>query len=468
MNMETQIQNVNIDLIIPNRFQPRLNFDEKALKELASSIKEHGIIQPIVVRRLGDKYEIIAGERRYKAATLAGLSEVPVIISNLDDKQSSLVAVAENVQRKNLSSIEEAMAYKKILQKEKITQDELAQRLGISQSAVANKLRLLNLSIKVQNALLSEKISERHARSLLQIEDMVKQDEILDKVIKDRMTVKALDEYIKSIIESSNEDNSGATELVQTEKNVLENSFQINASLEEDKTENLLNDNIEVNVMSDYQESLSKPNEFEKTNIFDNITSPLENDVLAPLNEAISGENQIERQDNNLNEKSSNEQIDINLDLIDTLDGDMVDKPEQNSDVTASEVGEKEKDNSFSKLFNIFNNNDFDNLEDEQTNMNTELGGEMFNPFANIEKQKEEDIKAELQSQLEEVKREAEAKLKAKEEEKKIANKDLNSVKKAFNELKLEIQNAGFEIDMEDFDFEDIYQLMIKIKKNEK
>ena len=185
--MESNVQKVNIDLIIPNRFQPRLNFEEKALQELAASIKEHGIIQPIVVRRLGDKYEIIAGERRYKAATMAGLTEVPVIISNLDDKQSALVAVAENVQRKNLSSIEEALSYKKIIDKNKITQEELAKRMGVSQSAVANKLRLLNLSKKVQNALLTEKISERHARSLLQLPTHEKQDEVLDEVIAKRI-----------------------------------------------------------------------------------------------------------------------------------------------------------------------------------------------------------------------------------------------------------------------------------------
>ena len=157
--MESQVQNINIDLIIPNRFQPRLSFDEKALNELAESIKQHGIIQPLIVRQLADKYEIIAGERRYKAATLAGLSTVPVIVTNLSDAKSAEVALVENIQRKNLSSIEEALSYKRKIDKDNLTQEQLAKLLGLSQSTVANRLRLLNLSNEVQDALLKEKIS---------------------------------------------------------------------------------------------------------------------------------------------------------------------------------------------------------------------------------------------------------------------------------------------------------------------
>ena len=200
--MESQVQNVNIDLIIPNRFQPRLSFDEKALNELAESIKQHGIIQPLIVRQLADKYEIIAGERRYKAATLAGLSTVPVIVTNLSDAKSAEVALVENIQRKNLSSIEEALSYKRKIDKDNLTQEQLAKLLGLSQSTVANRLRLLNLSNEVQDALLKEKISERHARSLLQISDKNKQTELLNRIITERLTVRQLDEIIKK--ESSN------------------------------------------------------------------------------------------------------------------------------------------------------------------------------------------------------------------------------------------------------------------------
>ena len=200
MQIEPQIQNVNIMDIIPNRFQPRLTFDEKALQELADSIKEHGIIQPLVLRRLGNKYEIIAGERRYKASQIAGLNQVPAIITQMDDNKSAEVAIVENLQRKNLSAIEEAKSYKKLLDRGYLTQEELAKKMGISQSAIANKVRLLNLSDEVQNALIAEKISERHARSLLQIADKEEQVNMLNKVINERLTVRQLDEEIKKIV----------------------------------------------------------------------------------------------------------------------------------------------------------------------------------------------------------------------------------------------------------------------------
>ncbi len=199
MNLESQILNIPIEDILPNRFQPRLNFDDSALKELAASIKEHGIIQPLVVRRLGEKYEIIAGERRYKAAKMAGLTSVPAIVSSITDNQSAEVAIIENVQRKDLSSIEEAKSYKMLLDKGYLTQDELAKKMGLSQSAISNKLRLLSLSNKVQEALMVGKISERHARSLLQIEDSDLQDEWLNKILEERLTVKELDRRLKDI-----------------------------------------------------------------------------------------------------------------------------------------------------------------------------------------------------------------------------------------------------------------------------
>lgn len=188
-----------LDDIIPNRFQPREVFDERALKELAISIKEHGVIQPIIVRNVNGKYEIIAGERRYKASAMAGLTKIPAIIRNLDDKESSKVALLENLQRKNLNPLEEARTYQKILEIDQMTQEELAKTMGKSQSAVANKIRLLGLSDEVQEALLKEQISERHARALLNIPDKKKQNEMVKKVIKERMTVRQLEEEIKKL-----------------------------------------------------------------------------------------------------------------------------------------------------------------------------------------------------------------------------------------------------------------------------
>lgn len=195
-NNENEVVYLYLDDIIPNRFQPRQVFDERALKELAVSIKEHGVIQPIIVRNIGNKYEIIAGERRYKASALAGLTKIPAIVRNLDDKESSKVALLENLQRKNLNPIEEARTYQKILELDQMTQEELAKTMGKSQSAVANKLRLLSLSDDVQDALLKEKISERHARALLAVDNQEKQKQLLNKIIANKMTVRELEEEI--------------------------------------------------------------------------------------------------------------------------------------------------------------------------------------------------------------------------------------------------------------------------------
>ena len=200
-----EVVQLYLDDIIPNRFQPREVFDEKALKELAVSIKEHGVIQPIIVRNVNGKYEIIAGERRYKASALAGMTKIPAIIRNLDDKESSKVALLENLQRKNLNPIEEARTYQKILEIDQMTQDELAKTMGKSQSAVANKIRLLSLPDEVQSALLKEQISERHARSLLNITDPKKQKNIIKKVIDNKMSVRQLEEEIKEAAQKEKE-----------------------------------------------------------------------------------------------------------------------------------------------------------------------------------------------------------------------------------------------------------------------
>ena len=198
MNTE-QVQQILVEDIIPNRFQPRLTFDEKALKELSDSIKVHGVIQPLVLRKVGNKYEIIAGERRYKASCMAGLKQVPAIVRDMNDNDSAEIALIENVQRKNLSSIEEAKSYRNLLDRGYLTQEELASKLGVTQATIANKIRLLNLCDEVQDALLNEQISERHARSLLQIDDPDKQVELLNKIIKERLTVRQLDTLIKNV-----------------------------------------------------------------------------------------------------------------------------------------------------------------------------------------------------------------------------------------------------------------------------
>ena len=201
-----KIIEVDINEILPNRFQPRIKFDETEILELSDSIKEHGVIQPLVVRTIGDKYEIIAGERRYKASVLAGRETVPVVVKNLNDKDSAEIALIENIQRKNLTPIEEALSYKKILDMGYITQEALAIKLGKSQSSVANKIRLLNLSDEIQEALLENKISERHARSLLRLKSITQQNEMLNKILDERLTVRKTDDEIDKILKLKKEE----------------------------------------------------------------------------------------------------------------------------------------------------------------------------------------------------------------------------------------------------------------------
>lgn len=195
MNLEKEIFDISLQDIIPNRFQPREMFDDNALQELSQSIREHGVIQPIIVRKVGDKYEIIAGERRYRASQLAGKETIPALVRDIDDKEAAKIALLENLQRSNLTPIEEAKTYQTILKLDNITQEELAQNLGKSQSTIANKLRLLTLDEEVQTALLNSQISERHARSLIGL-DYTKQNELLHRILNEKLTVRQLDEEI--------------------------------------------------------------------------------------------------------------------------------------------------------------------------------------------------------------------------------------------------------------------------------
>ena len=213
---------INIDDIFPNRFQPRLKFDEEKLSELSDSIRKYGVIQPIVVRPVNGKYEIIAGERRYKASMMAGRTTIPAVIVNLSDRDSEEIALLENIQRQQLSPIEEAVSYKRILDMGYITQDELAKKLGKAQSTIANKVRLLNLDDEVQEALLENKISERHARSLLRLSDKADQVKMLHRIINERLTVKMTDNAIAKLKE---EKNKQVNKQVQTDDNNIESLF---------------------------------------------------------------------------------------------------------------------------------------------------------------------------------------------------------------------------------------------------
>ena len=245
-----QLTVLNINDILPNRFQPRIRFDEEKLEELAESISKYGVIQPIVVRPVSNKYEIIAGERRYKASKLANKSTIPAIILNLSDKDSEEIALLENIQRQQLSPIEEAVSYKRILDMGYITQEGLAKKLGKAQSTIANKIRLLNLDDEVQNYLLNNKISERHARSLLRIPDKEKQVEMLHRIVEERLTVKQTDREIEKLKEETKIDNRPV-------KPIVMESPKINDSKQ-------INDNIQPSSLYDEVENL-----FDESNIVD-------------------------------------------------------------------------------------------------------------------------------------------------------------------------------------------------------
>ena len=278
---ENEVLQIPIEDIIPNRFQPRLVFDDKSLADLASSIKQHGIIQPLILRRIGDKYEIIAGERRYKAAKLAGLDSVPAVISNLDVNASAEAAIVENIQRKDLTAIEEAKSYQALLDKGYMTQEELARKMGLSQSSISNKLRLLTLDETVQEAVLNEKISERHARTLLKVPSHEEQKQLLDKIITERLTVRQLEEEIKNMgTEGSNIEQLNVSNNSAGNPNNANNIF--------DSPEKMPN-----KFFNFLEDTAANMNIEEPVN--NNVTNNVEMDTLEPLN--TSNNDQIEMLD---------------------------------------------------------------------------------------------------------------------------------------------------------------------------
>lgn len=191
-----QVVEVDITKITPNRFQPRKVFDATAIKELAETIQNHGLLQPIIVREYEpSKYEIIAGERRFRAVNELKWEKIPAIIEKMNDKETASLALIENLQREQLSSVEEAQAYRSLMDLNHLTQTALAQGMGKSQSAVANKLRLLKLIAPVQNAILDRRITERHGRALLELNDD-QQREALMEIVNSKLTVKQTEELV--------------------------------------------------------------------------------------------------------------------------------------------------------------------------------------------------------------------------------------------------------------------------------
>ncbi|MFD0826760.1 nucleoid occlusion protein [Neobacillus sp. M.A.Huq-85] len=201
-----EIKKIPIDNIFPNRFQPRTVFDDEKIEELSRTIHIHGIIQPIVVRQFDkDRYEIIAGERRWRAMKKLGWDEVPAIVKNMSDTETASVALIENLQREELSPIEEAIAYGKLLELHNLTQEALAQRLGKGQSTVANKLRLLKLPQEIQEALLNKIITERHARALIPLKNPEKQVLLLQEIMERNLNVKQTEDRVVKLLEQKNQ-----------------------------------------------------------------------------------------------------------------------------------------------------------------------------------------------------------------------------------------------------------------------
>lgn len=208
VNLDTDVSretivNININNIEPNREQPRTRFDDDAIEELASSIKQHGIFQPLLVREDGKgRYKIIAGERRWRAARIAGLNELPVIVKDYAPDTEFIIALLENIQREGLNSIEEAQAYKRLIEEYKFKQDEVAEKVSKSRVAITNSLRLLKLDERVQEMVTEDMITGGHARALLSIENKDEQYKIAQKVFDEKLSVREVEKLVRKIANS--------------------------------------------------------------------------------------------------------------------------------------------------------------------------------------------------------------------------------------------------------------------------
>ena len=447
MQMESQVLQVNLDDIIPNRFQPRISFDDQGIKELAASIKEHGIIQPLVLRKLGKKYEIIAGERRYKAATLAGLTVVPAVISNIDDNKSAEIALVENIQRRDLTPIEEARSYKNLLDKGYLTQEDLAKKMGLSQPAVANKLRLLNLDDTVQQALLDGKISERHARALLSLNDSATQKEWLNKIISERMTVRQLDQALKNYNEEKEEAASIPLVNLTPDINAIKNnSFDINPQ----KSNNVASMMVPEDTMTEYSNELPNNPVIDNKNLILGNAEPLNNPE--PVNKFF---NPLESEPANMNLNDA-----FSVDSVFDINPTSNPSPTTNNDVEIFDMptssiepapvtnSEPQNTNFISSPLDDLNpNNKFFqsiNSHEEESLYNEPKEDSIINPMSFVETLDDN----------------------YKESQEKATGIDLNSVIGDIRNLVTSLQTKGVNIKIDEADLEDNYQINIIINKN--
>ncbi|MBC8590890.1 nucleoid occlusion protein [Wansuia hejianensis] len=207
MRLHQEVKYIPIESIRPNPYQPRKNFSRRSLEELSQSIKSYGIIQPLSVRQItNESYELIAGERRLRASELAELKEVPVLIADYRDRESAMIALIENLQREDLNFIEEAEGYQNLIEDHSFTQQELAEKIGKSQSTIANKIRLLKLPEDIRKVLVEEELTERHGRVLLKLPDDDLRWVVLDKVIKNKLNVSSTEALVEDILNSLTEE----------------------------------------------------------------------------------------------------------------------------------------------------------------------------------------------------------------------------------------------------------------------
>lgn len=258
---------LKINQVEPNRDQPRKDFDEDALLELADSIKQFGVLQPLIVQKRDEYYEIIAGERRWRAAKLAGLKEVPVIIKDYTKQEIVEISLIENIQRENLNPIEEAMAFKRLLEEFNLKQDEVAERVSKSRTAVTNSMRLLKLSKKVQQMVIDDMISTGHARALLAIDDEEMQYTIANKIFDEKLSVRDTEKLVKSL-------NAPKKEVV---KEKIEHMFVYNDLVE--KMINVMGTKVNINSKSNGKGKIEIEyySEEELERIYDLIMSIREN-----------------------------------------------------------------------------------------------------------------------------------------------------------------------------------------------
>ena len=549
MKEDRQVVLLNLEDILPNRFQPRIKFDEKAIVELSESIREHGVIQPIIVRKMGDKYEIIAGERRYKASVMSGKTNIPAIIVDLNDKDSSEIALIENVQRQDLTPIEEAISYRKIFDMGYMTQEELAKKLGVSQSTIANKLRLLNLDDVVQDALLESKISERHARALLRLKSS-DQKKMLKKIIDERLTVRKTDEEINNMLNSKEqnvfdsfnknpieenfqENNISLTntanpfvipnDSTKINENVIQNNNSVSTSNTSADVEvldfgfediNPENTNDQASVITDDMlptENNIQQSEMNETDIpvapIVNDVEPLEqsyqNPIPGPIIDDVSFNNeQINDSVQNFNPENTNMDTNINqvsetevnehprqnkfFNMFQTENDieENIDNPENNINnnlidssssvenifgqnfnvVSDSQESNYESNNSQNDMnsFPQFNLNQFNDMNIEQPTLNNNQNEDSVNQTEEVEPPVAQVITP-LETETLDIDDEQSEVPSIEEEDTQIPTlRDvINKIRKCADE----IEKMNFEIDSEEFDFDDMYQVIFKIKK---